>query len=377
MESAHGAMKILTLNYEYPPIGGGASPVAADIARHLVARGHTVHVVTMAFGDLPMHEVKDGVEIFRVKCLRSKAYVSYPWEQLSYLIEARRFLKKHLKTHTYDVAHLHFIFPTGVLGVWLKKQYNLPFVITAHGSDVEGYNQNRFQIMHKLLRGPWKRICAQAFGVTAPSEYLRQLILKSDPSVRCSIVPNGIETDSYSRGPKEKTILTMCRLQPHKGVQDVIRAFAVAAQPGWTLRVVGDGPYRAELEQIAQHCGISDRVEFTGWVESKSERLRDILAHASVFVSMSRFESFGVSAAEAIASGCAVTLSDIPTHRYFARFGASLVPLDDPEALATSLTSAMQQEVPVEADVEALDWRGIVRLLEELLERAKSAKHSA
>ena len=169
----------------------------------------------------------------------------------------------------------------------------------------------------------------------------------------------------------------MCRLQPHKGVQDVIRAFAVAAQPGWTLRVVGDGPYRAELEQIAQHCGISDRVEFTGWVESKSERLRDILAHASVFVSMSRFESFGVSAAEAIASGCAVTLSDIPTHRYFARFGASLVPLDDPEALATSLTSAMQQEVPVEADVEALDWRGIVRLLEELLERAKSAKHSA
>ncbi len=367
-------MKILTLNYEYPPIGGGAAPVAADIARHLAARGHTVHVVTMAFGDLPSHEVQDGVEIFRVKCLRSKAYVSYPWEQLSYLLMARRFLKEHLKTQAYDVAHVHFIFPTGVLGVWLKKQYGLPFVITAHGSDVEGYNQNRFQILHKLLRKPWKRICAQAFGVTAPSEYLRELILKSDPSVPCSIVPNGIETDAYSRGPKEKTVLTLCRLQPHKGVQDVIRAFTASKQPGWTLRVVGDGPYRAELEQIALESGLTDSIEFTGWVEGKSEKLREILAHASVFVSMSRFESFGVSAAEAIASGCAVALSDIPTHRYFTRFGASLVPLDAPEALSVALADAMQQRVPVDADVEALDWRGIVRTLEELLERARGAK---
>lgn len=370
-------MKILTLNYEYPPIGGGAAPVAADIARHLAARGHDVHVVTMAFGDLPLHEKKDGVEIFRVKCLRSKAYVSYPWEQLSYLLMARRFLKQHLKAHTYDVVHVHFIFPTGVLGVWLKKRYGLPFVITAHGSDVEGYNQNRFQLLHKLLRGPWKKICAQAFGVTAPSEYLRGLILKSDPGVPCSIVPNGIETDSYARGPKEQTVLTLCRLQPHKGVQDVVRAFAAIDHAGWKLRAVGDGPYRAELEQIALECGLTDSIEFTGWVEGKSEKLRDILARASVFVSMSRFESFGVSAAEAIASGCAVTLSDIPTHRYFTRFGASLVPLDKPEALASALAAAMRQSVPVDTDVEALDWRGIVRTLEDLLERARGAKEGA
>ena len=369
-------MKILTLNYEYPPIGGGAAPVAADIARHLSARGHEVHVVTMAFCDLPLHETKDGVEIFRVKCLRAKAYVSYPWEQLSYLLMAGRFLKKHLKTHTYDAVHVHFIFPTGVLGVWLKKRYGLPFVITAHGSDVEGYNQNRFGLMHKLLRGPWKRICAQAYGVTAPSEYLRGLILKSDSSVRCSIVPNGIETDAYARGPKEKTVLTLCRLQPHKGVQDVIRAFAAIDHTGWKLRVVGDGPYRAELEQLAAECGLGGSVEFTGWVEGKSEKLRDILAHAGVFVSMSRFESFGVSAAEAVASGCAVTLSDIPTHRYFTSFGASLVPLDEPEALNQALSAAMRQGATV-PDVEALDWRGIVRTLEALLERARGAKEGA
>lgn len=364
-------MKILTLNYEYPPIGGGAAPVAADMARHLAARGHEVRVVTMAFGDLPRHEAKDGVEIERVKCLRSKAFVSYPWEQLSYLLAARRFLRKHLKTHSYDVVHAHFIFPTGVLGVWLKKKYGLPFVITAHGSDVEGYNQNRFQILHKLLRGSWKRICAQAHGVTAPSEYLRGLIHKSDPRVPCTIVPNGIETALYAQGPKEKVLLTLCRLQPPKGVQDVLRAFIALAPAGWTLRIAGDGPYRAELEKIAAESNLGGAVEFTGWIEGKSAKLYDALSRASVFASMSRFESFGVSAAEAVASGCNAVLSDIPTHRYFAPFGAALVPLDDPAALQAALTAAMRLPAPAKADVEALDWRGIVRSLEALLESAR------
>lgn len=364
-------MNILTLNYEYPPIGGGAAPVASDIARNLVSRGHSVRVVTMAFRGLPAHEVKDGVEIERVKCLRSKAFVSYPWEQLSYLISARHFLKEHLKTHSYDVVHVHFVIPTGVLGVWLKKRYGLPFIITAHGSDVEGYNQNRFQLLHKLLRTPWRKICEKTSFVTAPSQYLKDLILKSDASIRCQIVPNGIETDRYANGPKENTILTLCRLQPHKGVQDVIRAFAAIKADGWKLCVVGDGPYRPELERIAAECGVSDSVEFKGWVEGKSAELYDILARARVFVSMSRFESFGVSAAEAVASGCSTVLSDIPTHQFFTQFGAQLVPIEQNAALNNALLAAMQAHSPVQVDAEPLDWRGIVKNFEALLIRAK------
>ena len=95
-------MKILVLNYEYPPIGGGAAPVAADISRHLAMEGHDVSVVTMAFRDLPRMETVDGVKIHRVKCLRSKAFVSYPWEQLSYLISARGYLKSLLQKEQFD-----------------------------------------------------------------------------------------------------------------------------------------------------------------------------------------------------------------------------------------------------------------------------------
>lgn len=370
-------MKILVLNYEYPPIGGGASPVAADLSRHLAARGHEVCVVTMAYKDLPKHEIVDGVEVHRVKCMRTKAFVCYPWEQMTYLIAARLFLKKHLKTRTYNVVHSHFIFPTGMLAVWLKKRYGLPFVSTAHGSDVEGYNQNRFRFLHKMLRKPWKKICANASFVTAPSPFLQELIWKADPSVRCEIVPNGINTDTYRQGPKEQAILTLCRLQMPKGVQDVIRAFAALKPEGWVLRVAGDGPYRPELEKIAAECGVSDKVQFLGWIDNKSDLLKETLARASVFASMSRFESFGISAAEAVASGCRVVLSDIPAHRQFAAFGAAFVPLEDGAALQSALQTAMRAQAAPAADVEALDWRGIVQKLERLLEQARDAANAA
>ena len=143
------------------------------------------------------------------------------------------------------------------------------------------------------------------------------------------------------------------------------------------LRVAGDGPYRAELEKIASECGVSDKVQFLGWIDNKSDLLKETLARASVFASMSRFESFGISAAEAVASGCRVVLSDIPAHRQFAAFGAAFVPLEDGAALQIALQTAMRAEVAPAADVEALDWRGIVQKLERLLEQARGAANAA
>ncbi len=143
---------------------------------------------------------------------------------------------------------------------------------------MEGYNQNRFRFLHKMLRKPWKKICANASFVTAPSPFLQELIWKADPSVRCEIVPNGINTNIYRQGPKEQAILTLCRLQMPKGVQDVIRAFAALRPEGWVLRVAGDGPYRPELEKIAADCGVSDKVQFLGWIDNKSDLLKETLA---------------------------------------------------------------------------------------------------
>lgn len=73
-------MKILTLNYEFPPIGGGVAPVSRDIAIQMTALGHEVTVVTMGFANLPEYEDIENVKIYRLKCLRRKKNACKPWE---------------------------------------------------------------------------------------------------------------------------------------------------------------------------------------------------------------------------------------------------------------------------------------------------------
>ena len=94
-------MKILMLNYEFPPLGGGGSPVSYEIAKGYVRAGHKVDVVTMGFKGLPDFEVRDGINIYRIKCWRKKKEICTTPEMLSYVISARYFLKKHLKEHKY------------------------------------------------------------------------------------------------------------------------------------------------------------------------------------------------------------------------------------------------------------------------------------
>ena len=65
-------MRILMLNYEFPPLGGGASPVSYELAKGYAKLGHEVDVVTMGYKDLKEFEIKEGINIYRVKCLRSK-----------------------------------------------------------------------------------------------------------------------------------------------------------------------------------------------------------------------------------------------------------------------------------------------------------------
>ena len=145
-------MKILMLNYEYPPLGGGGAPITRDLVVRLAKAGYSVDVVTMLFKGLKRYENDKGVNIYRVPSIRQSQAVCRIHEMLSYVISAFFFSLYLIRRNNYDLIHAHFIFPTGITAYLLKKIANIPLIITAHGSDVPGYNPDRFKIMHKLLK---------------------------------------------------------------------------------------------------------------------------------------------------------------------------------------------------------------------------------
>ena len=361
-------MNILVLNYEYPPLGGGAAPVSRDISEQLAAAGNKVTLVTMGFKNLPYYESCNGVDVYRLKCWRSKKSSCMPWEQFTYIVAAKIFLRKHLKENHYDICHTHFIIPTGDVAKWVKKKFNIPVVITAHGSDVEGYNSKKYmRIMHVFLRPFWKDIVNNSYKIISPSRFLEKLMLKAyNRKDKYVVIPNGLDIPKYNAlansGKKEKIILLMGRMQKYKNMQTVLQAISMIELGDWKVKVLGDGPYRENLEKLVDDLKLRDKVEFKGWIANGSQKQLDILSQASIYITASEFENCPMSVIETIAAGCYPFLSDIEAHR-------QLVPDDefyfmphDAKKLSEILQKKMEEGGRTfKYDLDRYDWDNVIR----------------
>ncbi|USN53974.1 MAG: glycosyltransferase family 4 protein [Candidatus Nomurabacteria bacterium] len=301
--------RILLLNYEFPPLGGGASPLSYELARGFVQNGHSVTVVTMGYKTLPRYEEKDGMRIFRLRSVRAKKEICTPWEQFTFIISAFFFFTNHLKKEKYDVNHTHFLIPSGIISWWLKKKYQLPYVVTSHGSDVPGFNDDRFKLLHKFT-GPILRLVSNnSDKIIVPSKYLGTLIEKNINSALHSkiyYIPNGIDEKKFVPQEKKKIILSTGRLLPRKGFQYLINAMA-KENLGYELHIAGDGPMMTELQKLASNA--KSKIVFHGWLDNLSHEYKELLESAAIYSLVSPKENASVALLEAMSAGCAIITS--------------------------------------------------------------------
>lgn len=297
-------MRILTLSYEFPPIGGGGAGVVRGLAAELVRQGHSVDVVTMGFRDLPGEETVDGIRVRRVDCGRRSESKCTAREALRYVLRARPVVRAMLRANRYDFVHVHFIFPDGIVAWREVAPAGIPFIITAHGSDVPGYNPKRFfRLAHPLLTRLWRRVTRSAAAIVSPSQTLATMIESVGPGAPVSVIPNGIDAGRFRPGVKRDEILCVTRLVERKGVQYLLEALA-GSGIGWPVTVVGSGEYQAELERLNESLGRP--AHMAGWLANDSPEFKALLERAAIYVLPSDFENFPVSLLEAMAAGCAI-----------------------------------------------------------------------
>ena len=333
-------MRILLINSEYPPIGGGASNASANAAAIWAAEGHLVTVLTAQFADLPSEETVDGVRVVRIPALRARIERSTPFEQVSFMLSALYHAPCVCSGWRPDITAAYFGVPSGPAALLLKRLYKVPYVVSLRGGDVPGFRSYDFGLYHKLISPILHLIWRRADAVIANSQGLRRLAQAFDRQVNIQVIPNGVDTEKYrvsSRSWEPPVLLTVGRLVSQKGIDILLRGLAAVRDLPWNLLVVGDGKDKAGLETLAAELGLEHRIRFAGW--KNRDELIEYYRQANLYVHTSYDEGMSNAVLEAMASGLPILATGISGNLDVIIEGQTgmLVPPGKPEAISPAL----------------------------------------
>lgn len=336
-------MRVLLLNYEYPPCGSGAGIATAALAEGLAARGVSVDVVTGGErasaeprlcwdGDAP----EEGMlTVHRVPSRRRAAHEAGMRGAVGYLAAATPIVRRLLEEERYDVVHFVFSLPTAAM-LPLLDLHGAPVVVSLRGSDVPGFDtrlvavQRAHRVLHPLTRWIWRR----ADRVIVPSESLGRLAQRTDRALRYSVVHGGVDLGRFRPRHVLRRLpdgvvrcLAVARLVERNGLDDLIDALALLERGAYQLEIVGTGPYEGALRERVRRAGLESQVRFTGWLDHAEVARRH--RAADIFTLAPWVESFGNAFVEALASALPIvgsTAGGIPELVEHGRNGLLVTP---------------------------------------------------
>jgi phosphatidylinositol alpha-mannosyltransferase len=325
---------------------GGVSEHVSALARGLVSRGHTVHVLAVCSQQQP--HLSPLVRPVTTTVLRVSAGGTVARIGISPLSYFR--IKKILHSMAVDVVHLQEPLVPGLNWWSLLLATRLPETVTigtfhAFREDSNGMCQLGLPVLNPLF--------SKLDALIAVSEAAQEFASRWFPG-DYTIIPNGIELERFGSNicrPRPEshaaTILFVGRLEKRKGFETLFEAFTQLKfrNPLVRLEVVGpiDDRKRQFYQRIAHSRGVTD-IEFTGYIPPR--QLPAYYQNADIFCAPAvGDESFGIVLLEAMAAGLPVVASDIAGYRSVVASGQEgiLVPPARPEALARALQYLIEQ----------------------------------
>jgi teichuronic acid biosynthesis glycosyltransferase TuaC len=208
-----------------------------------------------------------------------------------------------------QVIHAHSALPCGHAAALISRELGIPFVVTVHGIDAYSTNQV----------GGWSgRWCERvsrfvyysAHTVICVSQKVREQVMeRASAGVKTAVVYNGVDPQAFSpavQSCESEMILSVGTLIPIKGHALLLRAFAEIqdAFPRAYCQIIGDGPERPRLQQLATNLKIAGKVIFLG--RQNRSQVAAAMRHCALFALPSRYEGLGCVYLEAMATGKAV-----------------------------------------------------------------------
>lgn len=303
-------MKILLLNYEYPPIGAGAGVISQHIAEGLAERGHYVTVVTTWFPGEKDTEIVGNLTIIRIHSKRKFIYKSNVFEMISWAKMSKIFLEDYCKQSACDITFANFSLPGGDVALFLKQKFKIPFVLISHGHDIPWFFPAQMFFYHLLTYSWIKRIC-----MVSELNFVQSCAMKNNidrfvgiqNKDKNIVISNGSDFDSfkpdYSMKSEKFKIIFVGRLVKQKDPFTFLKAiklFSITNQD-FQVHIIGDGILRSKMEYFVNRNNLYGKVKFLGWISK--ENLVEEYQSAHIKVAPSLEEGMSISIMESLASG--------------------------------------------------------------------------
>jgi len=383
-------LRIAVLSAHSCPVGdlgardtGGMSVYIRELARELGKQGHTVDLYTRVHdpNDPRVEGLAEGVRLIHLRAGREtridKMDVYFTLPEFAFNLE--RFWREN--DLSYDIVFSHY-WLSALVAKYLHRKWGIPYITMYH---TLGAVKNALNIGEGE---PALRIVSERDTV----EDCQRVIVATDKEKqdliryygvipeKVGVVPCGVNMELFRPVDKkdarreldladEKVLLFVGRIDPLKGIEQLIKAVRLLGNNG-DLRLIvvgGDENSRAELEelqQLAAGLGIKDKVTFQGLV--RQEKLPYYYSAADVCVVPSYYESFGLVALESLACGTPVVAADVGDLTHIIRPGETgYVAADNsPEKLAAGISSVLSMTPgalaqAIRASVSRYDWSEI------------------
>ncbi|SBT39571.1 glycosyltransferase family 4 protein [Micromonospora auratinigra] len=318
--------RILMLSWEYPPVlVGGLGRHVHALSVALAAAGHEVTVVTRHAEGAPLEEYADGVRIVRA----AEDPVTFPLATGSLLAWTMAFnhtltraALRAAESGAYDVIHAHD-WLVAHTAMTLREHLDVPLVSTIHATEAGRHQGWLPEEMNRTIHGVEHWLATESGRVIVCSGYMRDEVgaLFGVPGARVDVVPNGVEPHRWrvpasavraarARFAADGPLVTFAgRLVYEKGVQHLLAGLPRLRErhPGLRAVVVGDGPYKADLEAEVHRLGLADTVSMPGFLGGTD--LPAVMAASDCFAVPSIYEPFGMVALEGAAAGAPLAVS--------------------------------------------------------------------
>lgn len=339
----------------YPQINGVVTSINL-LEKELTRRGHNVYIFTSTDPNADLEAEKGSV--FRFPSL---PFIFFPERRLA--VAGLFTLSRLVNRLDIDVIHTHTEFSLGMMGIFAAKKHDLPIVHTYHTmyEDYLHYIGNGKFVTPATVRKASRSYCNRMDKTIVPSEKVKTVLENYGIRSEIRVIPTGTDFSQFepqkqqlrevkqlkaelgiTEGP---VLLSIGRLSQEKNIEAILQAMPAILKehPAAKLVIVGDGPIKKQLAELAGILQIEGSIVFTGavpWQEvNKFYQLGDL------FISASTSETQGLTLAEAIASKTTVVAKADPSLDTLVVDGESgfVYPSDD--ALAGAVINALSDEV--------------------------------